>query len=169
MFDYFTQRNLVQYDCGKLHKLSILLKTLKAKGSKVLIFTQMTKMLNPLEQFLNLHGYTYIRPDGSVKVELTYVHGKEQGAVKSYYPDGTLQEESVYMHGKKEGVEKSYYPNGNVKKETFYRNGMRTGQQRWYDEKGRLWKQRQFSKDRVQSRVKESDKIPKSLSIFQAR
>ena len=67
---YFPHRNLVQYDCGKLHKLSILLKTLKAKGSKVLIFTQMTKMLNLLEQFLNLHGYTYIRLDGSVKVEM---------------------------------------------------------------------------------------------------
>lgn len=67
---YFPHRNLVQYDCGKLHKMSILLKTLKAKGSKVLIFTQMTKMLNLLEQFLNLHGYTYIRLDGSVKVEM---------------------------------------------------------------------------------------------------
>lgn len=67
---YFPHRNLVQYDCGKLHKLAILLKTLKAKGSKVLIFTQMTKMLNLLEQFLNLHGYTYIRLDGSVKVEM---------------------------------------------------------------------------------------------------
>ena len=67
---YFPHRNLVQYDCGKLHKLSMLLKTLKSKGSKVLIFTQMTKMLDLLEQFLNLHGYTYVRLDGSVKVEM---------------------------------------------------------------------------------------------------
>lgn len=67
---YFPHKNLVQYDCGKLHKLSMLLKTLKAKGSKVLIFTQMTKMLDLLEQFLNLHGYTYVRLDGSVKVEM---------------------------------------------------------------------------------------------------
>ena len=67
---YFPHRNLVQYDCGKLHKMAILLKTLKAKGSKVLIFTQMTKMLNLLEQFLNLYGYTYVRLDGSVKVEM---------------------------------------------------------------------------------------------------
>jgi len=67
---YFPHKNLVQYDCGKLHKLSLLLKTLKTKGSKVLIFTQMTKMLDLLEQFLNLHGYTYVRLDGSVKVEM---------------------------------------------------------------------------------------------------
>ena len=29
----------------------------------------MTRMLDILEQFLNLHGYTYVRLDGSVKVE----------------------------------------------------------------------------------------------------
>jgi helicase SWR1 len=46
-----------------------LLKTLYLKGSKVLIFTQMTRMLDVLENFLNLHGYTYVRLDGSVKVE----------------------------------------------------------------------------------------------------
>jgi SNF2 family DNA or RNA helicase len=39
------------------------------KGSKILIFTQMTRMLDVLENFLNLHGYTYVRLDGSVKVE----------------------------------------------------------------------------------------------------
>ena len=46
-----------------------MLKTLYVKGSKVLIFTQMTRMLDVLEAFLNLHGYTYVRLDGSVKVE----------------------------------------------------------------------------------------------------
>ena len=35
----------------------------------MLIFTQMTKMLNILEHFLNLHGHTYVRLDGSTKVE----------------------------------------------------------------------------------------------------
>jgi len=35
----------------------------------VLIFTQMTRMLDILEMFLNLHGYTYVRLDGSVKVQ----------------------------------------------------------------------------------------------------
>lgn len=57
---YFPHKNLVQYDCGKLHKLAILLKQLKKQGSKVLIFTQMTKMLDLLEKFLNLYGYTYV-------------------------------------------------------------------------------------------------------------
>ena len=67
---YFPHKNLVQYDCGKLQRLAELLKTLKDQGSKVLIFTQMTRMLDILENFLNLYGYTYVRLDGSVKVEM---------------------------------------------------------------------------------------------------
>ncbi len=64
----FPDRKLVEYDSGKLIKLSFLLKKLKNNKSKVLIFTQMTKMLDILEIFLNLHGYKYVRLDGSTKV-----------------------------------------------------------------------------------------------------
>lgn len=35
----------------------------------MLIFTQMAKMLDVLELFLNLHGHTYMRLDGSTKPE----------------------------------------------------------------------------------------------------
>ena len=66
---FFPHKNLIQYDCGKLQRLAQLLKTLYLKGSKVIIFTQMTRMLDVLEAFLNLHGYTYVRLDGSVRVE----------------------------------------------------------------------------------------------------
>ena len=54
--------------CG-LQELAALLRTLKAGGHKALIFTQMTKMLDILENFLNLHGYAYVRLDGSTKPE----------------------------------------------------------------------------------------------------
>ena len=50
-------KRLVQWDCGKFQTLAVLLHRLKAGGHKALIFTQMTKMLNVLEVFLNLHGY----------------------------------------------------------------------------------------------------------------
>ena len=63
-------RKLVEYDSGKLIKLSGLLKKLYANKSKALIFTQMTRMLDILEIFLNIHGFTYVRLDGSTKVEL---------------------------------------------------------------------------------------------------
>ena len=61
---------LIQYDCGKLQILANLLRTLQAGGHRVLIFTQMTKMLDVLEAFLNYHGYVYMRLDGSTRVEM---------------------------------------------------------------------------------------------------
>ena len=60
---------LIQYDCGKLQVLSKLLLRLHTGGHRALIFTQMTKMLDVLESFLNYHGYVYMRLDGSTKVE----------------------------------------------------------------------------------------------------
>eukprot|EP01133_Synstelium_polycarpum_P005747 gene5747-6651_t len=66
---FFPDRRLVQFDCGKLQRLAKLLQTLKTGGHRALIFTQMTRMLDILEVFLNLHGYTYVRLDGSTKVD----------------------------------------------------------------------------------------------------
>ncbi|XP_063395970.1 helicase SRCAP-like isoform X4 [Mytilus trossulus] len=65
----FPEKRLIQYDCGKLQVLDILLHRLKTEGHRVLIFTQMTKMLNILEAFLNYHGHIYLRLDGTTKVE----------------------------------------------------------------------------------------------------
>ena len=53
----------------KLQKLALLLRELRIGGHKVLIFTQMTKMLDILESLLNLYGYSYCRLDGSTKPE----------------------------------------------------------------------------------------------------
>ena len=64
---YFPNRWLVQYDCGKLQELAVLMRRLKQGGHRVLIFTQMSKMLDVLEVFLNLHSYTYMRLDGTTK------------------------------------------------------------------------------------------------------
>ena len=61
---------LIQYDCGKLQILSVLLRRLHTEGHRALIFTQMTKMLDVLESFLNYHGYVYMRLDGATKVEM---------------------------------------------------------------------------------------------------
>lgn len=66
---YFPDRRLIQFDCGKLQELSILLRKLKAEGHRALIFTQMTKMLDILEAFINIYGYTYMRLDGSTQPE----------------------------------------------------------------------------------------------------
>jgi SNF2 family DNA or RNA helicase len=60
---------LVQWDCGKLQVLDNLIRELKQNGHRVLIFTQMTKVLDVLESFLNLHAHRYLRLDGSTKTE----------------------------------------------------------------------------------------------------
>ena len=60
---------LLQYDCGKLQKLADLLREKKAGGHRILIFTQMTRILDILEIFLNFHGYLYMRLDGATKIE----------------------------------------------------------------------------------------------------
>ncbi|XP_076901176.1 protein PHOTOPERIOD-INDEPENDENT EARLY FLOWERING 1-like [Bidens hawaiensis] len=66
---YFPDRRLIQFDCGKLQELAVLLRRLKFEGHRALIFTQMTKMLDVLEAFINIYGYTYMRLDGSTQPE----------------------------------------------------------------------------------------------------
>lgn len=65
----FPDKRLLQYDCGKLQKLDSLLRELQAGGHRALIFTQMTRVLDILEQFLNIHGHRYLRLDGATKIE----------------------------------------------------------------------------------------------------
>ncbi|KAH8996831.1 SNF2 family N-terminal domain-containing protein [Lactarius akahatsu] len=65
----FPDLSLLQYDCGKLQQLARLLRERKAGGHRILIFTQMTKILDILEQFLNFHGYLYLRLDGATRIE----------------------------------------------------------------------------------------------------
>ncbi|CAD6445705.1 a0d7f97e-2980-4e9b-988c-44b7c2bc0275 [Sclerotinia trifoliorum] len=65
----FPDKRLLQYDCGKLQTLDKLLRKLQAGGHRALIFTQMTKVLDILEQFLNIHGHKYLRLDGATKIE----------------------------------------------------------------------------------------------------
>lgn len=50
---------------GKLQLLEKLLPRLKQGGHRVLLFSQMTKMLDILEDFLNFLGFVYCRMDGS--------------------------------------------------------------------------------------------------------
>ncbi|CAH8472299.1 unnamed protein product [Schistosoma bovis] len=65
----FPDPRLIQYDCGKLQRLHSLLRELKSGNHRVLIFTQMARMLDILEQFLAYHGHRYLRLDGTTKVE----------------------------------------------------------------------------------------------------
>ena len=69
----FPDKRLLQWDCGKLQRLDALLRKLAAGGHRALIFTQMTKVLDLLEQFLNIHGHRYLRLDGSTKIDQRHI------------------------------------------------------------------------------------------------
>ncbi|CAG8499102.1 30323_t:CDS:10 [Gigaspora margarita] len=55
-------------DSGKLTKLDELLKELKAGGHRVLIYFQMTRMIDLMEEYLAYRQYKYLRLDGSSKI-----------------------------------------------------------------------------------------------------
>ena len=55
-------------DSSKLKQLDSILKEKKKNGDKVLIFCQMTKMLDILEDFMNLRKYTFFRLDGACNI-----------------------------------------------------------------------------------------------------
>ncbi|XP_063041546.1 chromodomain-helicase-DNA-binding protein 4a isoform X2 [Engraulis encrasicolus] len=70
---------------GKLLLLHKMMRKLKDGGHRVLIFSQMTKMLDLLEDFLENEGYKYERIDGSI------TGGQRQEAIDRFNAPGALQ------------------------------------------------------------------------------
>ena len=56
-------------DSGKLAKLDQLLRRLKEGGHRVLLYFQMTRMIDLMEEYLTYRNYRYCRLDGSTKLE----------------------------------------------------------------------------------------------------
>jgi chromatin-remodeling ATPase INO80 len=56
-------------DCGKLARLDALLRELKEGGHRVLLYFQMTRMIDLMEEYLTYRNYKYCRLDGSTKLE----------------------------------------------------------------------------------------------------
>jgi DNA helicase INO80 len=56
------------HDSAKLKSLDELLRNLSAEGHRVLIFCQMTRMLDILEDYLYLRKHSYLRMDGSTPI-----------------------------------------------------------------------------------------------------
>lgn len=61
----FTTDEHLVFNAGKMVILDKLLKSMKAKGSRVLIFSQMSRMLDILEDYCLFREYQYCRIDGS--------------------------------------------------------------------------------------------------------
>lgn len=66
--DYRIDEDLVQ-TCGKMKLLDAMLAELKLREHKVLIFSQMTKMLDILQDFCWLRKYKFCRLDGSTSIQ----------------------------------------------------------------------------------------------------
>ncbi|XP_059530075.1 chromodomain-helicase-DNA-binding protein 1-like isoform X2 [Myotis daubentonii] len=64
---------------GKLHLLDKLLAYLYSRGHRVLLFSQMTQMLDILQDYMDYRGYSYERVDGSVRGEERYLAIKNFG------------------------------------------------------------------------------------------
>uniref|UniRef100_A0A673G9W7 Chromodomain-helicase-DNA-binding protein 2-like n=1 Tax=Sinocyclocheilus rhinocerous TaxID=307959 RepID=A0A673G9W7_9TELE len=66
---FYTQTSLVR-GSGKLVLLDKLLTRLRERGNRVLIFSQMVRMLDILAEYLSLNRYPFQRLDGSIKGEI---------------------------------------------------------------------------------------------------
>ncbi len=79
---YTTDMHLVQ-NCGKMVLLDKLLFRLKQQGSRVLIFSQMTKMMDILEDYCLWRNFEYCRLDGNTD------HEDRQNSINLYNAPGS--------------------------------------------------------------------------------
>lgn len=81
---YTTDQHLID-NCGKMVILDKLLTKLKEQGSRVLIFTQMTRMLDILEDYCLWKGHEYCRLDGQT------AHEDRQESINEYNRPGSTK------------------------------------------------------------------------------
>ncbi|KAJ5082811.1 ISWI chromatin-remodeling complex ATPase ISW2 [Penicillium argentinense] len=79
---YTTDEHLV-YNSGKMNILDKLLKRMRADGSRVLIFSQMSRVLDILEDYCVFRDYNYCRIDG------TTAHEDRIAAIDDYNKPGS--------------------------------------------------------------------------------
>ena len=79
---YTTEEHLVQ-NAGKFVVLDKLLPKLQEKGSRVLIFTQMTRVLDILEDYCWFRGHSYCRIDGQT------AHEDRHAQIEEYNAEGS--------------------------------------------------------------------------------
>ena len=66
--NFFLDKETLVFDAGKLFVLDGLLARLKADGHRVLIYSQMTRMIDLLEEYMVHRKHTFMRLDGSSKI-----------------------------------------------------------------------------------------------------
>lgn len=77
-------------------------------------------------------------PNGTLKEEACFIHGKANGITKEYYPDGKLWIEALYKDGEQEGLTKIFFPNGNLQKLVTLHHGIVEDTQKLFYANGNL-------------------------------
>ena len=65
VFPIYCPRDCNASASGKMETLLRLLRRLKAKGHRVVLFSQFTRFMDIVDDFLNMAGYSFVRLDGS--------------------------------------------------------------------------------------------------------
>ncbi|XP_058763743.1 probable ATP-dependent DNA helicase CHR12 [Vicia villosa] len=68
-YDIYNRKEEIVRASGKFELLDRLLPKLRRAGHRVLLFSQMTRLMDILEVYLQLHDYKFLRLDGSTKTE----------------------------------------------------------------------------------------------------
>ncbi|CAG8665196.1 15889_t:CDS:2, partial [Racocetra fulgida] len=113
---------------GKLTKLDELLKELKAGGHRVLIYFQMTRMIDLMEEYLAYRQYKYLRLDGSSKIAdrrdmaMDRAHRLGQTKQVTVYrliTKGTIEERILQRAKQKDEIQKVVISGGEFKQVDF--------------------------------------------------
>jgi len=91
--------------------------------------------------------FTRFHPDGSLKAEVVYVNGLEQGVATSY-EEGRVTERVTYHQGKRHGESTTYHPNGRVEKTYTYVDGQKHGVAQMFRSDGSLQQQVPYVNDK---------------------
>ncbi|MDE3278136.1 toxin-antitoxin system YwqK family antitoxin [Candidatus Avelusimicrobium faecicola] len=95
------------------------------------------------------HYYQY-RNDEKFWADCSYDNSLLHGNRAVYYPDGTLKQEENYRHGKLSGIKTTYYSSGKVELRENYTDGKLTGERTLYFPDGNLWYQENYKAGRLE-------------------
>ncbi|KAK4372446.1 hypothetical protein RND71_007830 [Anisodus tanguticus] len=91
---------------GKFELLDRLLPKLRRAGHRVLLFSQMTRLMDILEVYLQVHDFKYLRLDGSTKTEERGTLLKQFNAPDSpYFIVGSIEEVILERAKQKMGID----------------------------------------------------------------
>ena len=95
------------------------------------------------------HYYQY-RNDEKFWADCIYDNSLLHGPRTVYYPDGTLKQEENYRHGKLSGTKTMYYSNGKMELRENYADGKLTGERTVYFPDGDLWYKENYKAGRLE-------------------